>query len=143
MIFRDGHDNYEVWDSYKIVPVISVAPVKRPKVDKTGTSYSFDKEKELMMDKMRTVLRIAAAWRHHNICLGAFGVGPIFRNPVREVARMWRHLLFFEEEFKGVFANVVFAIDGQQGGNDKACQFDIDVFREEFDPSAIFRTSYR
>lgn len=125
----------------KTIPVISVAPVRRPKIN--GGRYSFDEEKELMMNRMRTALRIAAAWSHRNICLGAFGVGPIFKNPVREVARMWRFLLFHEDEFRGVFSNVVFAIDGQQGGNNKACQFDIDVFREEFDPATVFRTSYR
>ena len=78
------------------LPVISVAPVRRPKLDESGTKYSFSQEKELMREKMRTVLRLASYCGHTSICIGAFGVGPIFRNPVGEVARMWRKLLFEE-----------------------------------------------
>lgn len=91
-----------------------------------------------MVEKMRTVLRIAAMWNHPSIVLGAFGVGHIFRNPPREVARMWKLLLFQEEEFSGVFANVVFAIQTNQPGNGRAGATEHEVFQEEFDPSKIF-----
>lgn len=96
-----------------------------------------------MLEKMRTVLRIAAAWNHRDLCLGAFGAGPVFRNPVGEIARMWKMLLFHENEFLGAFANVVFAIEPSQGGVAKGSLSDGDVFRMEFDPSNIFRTAYR
>ena len=125
------------------MPVISVAPVRRPKLDETGTQYSFEQERELMLDKMRAVLRIAAAWGHKDICLGAFGVGPIFRNPAAEVARMWKSLLFHEKEFQGAFVNVVFAIETNQLGNAKGGASEHEIFRREFDPSNIFRTTYR
>jgi uncharacterized protein (TIGR02452 family) len=123
------------------LPVISVAPVRRPKLDETGSYYSFAQEKELMREKMRSVLRIASYCGHSSICIGAFGVGPIFRNPVGEVASMWRKLLFEEEEFRGVFTDVVFAVENN--GTSKGAQSDADVFRNEFDPSAIFPTRYR
>lgn len=125
------------------LPVISVAPVRRPKLDETGTKYSFLQEKELMMEKMRTVLRIASYCGHRNLVLGAFGLGPIFRNPTREVARMWRILLFGEEEFHGVFTDIVFAIDSSMvSPPSKSGKTDAEVFREELDPSAIFPTRY-
>lgn len=96
-----------------------------------------------MLEKMRTVLRIAIYCSHRDICLGAFGVGPIFRNPVQEVARMWRYLLFDEEEFDGAFANVVFAVENTPTSCSKGAATDYEVFKQEFDPSNIFRTAYR
>lgn len=126
------------------LPVISVAPVRRPKLDETGQSYSFVQEKELMREKMRSVLRIASYCGHTSVCIGAFGVGPIFRNPVGEVAKMWRKLLFEEDEFRGVFTDIVFAIDHSLvGDTTKGGLSEADVFRNEFDPSAIFPTRYR
>ena len=144
-VFRDGPDNnYTPWKDIKCLPVVSVAPVRRPKLDETGTQYSFAAEKELMMEKMRAVLRIVSYCGHSSICMGAFGVGPVFRNPVGEVAKMWRRLLFEEEEFCGVFADVVFAIENSpSGGSSKTGLSDLDMFRREFDPSNIFQTQYR
>lgn len=143
VVFRDGPDQYDVWREFRPVPVISVAPVRRPKLDETGTKYSFDQERELMKDKMRSILRIAAQWRHRDICLGAFGVGPIFRNPVREVAEMWKQLLFEDSEFTGVFSNVVFAIETPSNVSSKSGLSDLEVFQHIFDPSRIFATTYR
>jgi uncharacterized protein (TIGR02452 family) len=145
-VFRGTPEqDYATFESGEIasLPVISVAPVRRPKLDESGQKYSFIQEKELMMEKMRTVLRIASYCGHSNLVLGAFGLGPIFRNPAREVARMWRQLLFGEEEFQGVFTDIVFAIDGTMVGQpSKSGKTDADVFKEELDPSAIFPTRY-
>ncbi|KAF2011804.1 hypothetical protein BU24DRAFT_289408 [Aaosphaeria arxii CBS 175.79] len=143
-VFRDGPDqNYAHWKEMRWLPVISVAPIRRPKLDEAGECYSFVQEKELMKEKMRSVLRIASYCGHTSLCIGAFGVGPIFRNPVGEVAKMWRKLLFEEEEFRGVFTDVVFAIEHNVTGNSsKGGLSEADVFREEFDPSALFPTQY-
>ncbi|KAF2658139.1 hypothetical protein K491DRAFT_756388 [Lophiostoma macrostomum CBS 122681] len=141
-VFREGPEqNYVAWKDMRWLPVLSVAPVRRPKLDETGAHYSFAQEKELMREKMRSVLRIASYCGHSSVCIGAFGIGPIFRNPVSEVASMWRKLLFEEDEFRGVFTDVVFAIENS--GPSKGAQSDADVFRNEFDPSAIFPTRYR
>ncbi|KAF2267686.1 hypothetical protein CC78DRAFT_66404 [Lojkania enalia] len=144
-VFRDGPEqNYTPWKEIRWLPVVSVAPVRRPKLDETGLNYSFSQEKELMREKMRAVLRIASYCGHTNICIGAFGVGPIFRNPVTEVAKMWRRLLFEEEEFRGAFTDVVFAIENSIGGGvTKGNLTDYEVFKDEFDPSTIFPTRYR
>jgi uncharacterized protein (TIGR02452 family) len=142
VVFREGAEHYKIYPQVKFLPVISVAPVRRPKLDESGTSYSFDQERELMKDKMRTILRIAAYWRHRKLCLGAFGVGPVFRNPVREVATMWRQLLFEESEFFGCFDDIAFAIETNQQGN-KSGSSDFEAFQHTFDPSRIFATNYR
>lgn len=96
-----------------------------------------------MKEKMRTVLRIAAAWNHLDLCMGAFGVGPSFRNPVCEVAAMWRDILFVEEEFQGVFDNIVFAIEETLADSSKDGLTDHEVFTQEFAPSNVVRTSFR
>lgn len=83
------------------------------------------------------VLRIAAAQGHADLCMGAFGVGPGFRNPVRQVAAMWRDLLFSEEEFKNSFNNIVFAIENTAAGVSKGGLSDHEIFKREFDPSIV------
>ena len=131
VVFRSGASRgYTVWKDLKCLPVISVAPIRRPKLDASGSDYSFEQEEELMMTKMRTVLRIAALHGHTDICMGAFGVGPSFRNPVSRVAAMWREVLFMEAEFRGQFTNVVFAIEKNHCSNEKNCS-DFDIFQEE------------
>jgi hypothetical protein len=144
VVFRGGPDqDYAPYSEISSLPVISVAPVRRPKLDETGTRYSFAQEKELMREKMRAVLRIASYCGHRNLVLGAFGLGPIFRNPAGEVARMWRKLLFEDDEFNGVFQDVVFAIDPCMVGlPPKGCASDVDIFRREFDPSSIFPVKF-
>ena len=123
-----------MWQDFKSLPVISVPPVRRPKLDETGTEYSFDQEKELMKDKIRTVLRIAAAWHHRYLCIGAFGAGPGFRNPVDQLARMWEDVLFNEAEFQGVFTSVVFAIESAAGSSSGTQKTDYEVFNQVFQP---------
>ncbi|KAF2864642.1 hypothetical protein BDV95DRAFT_613392 [Massariosphaeria phaeospora] len=144
-VFRGGPEqDYAPWKEVRSLPVISVAPVRRPKLDESGNNYSFAQEKELMREKMRAVLRITAYCGHTSVCIGAFGIGPIFRNPVTEVARMWRKLLFEEDEFRGVFTDVVFAIDSSMTGSTaKGALSDVDVFKNEFSASSIFPTRYR
>ena len=144
MVFRSGPDKgYRVWKEFKALPIISVAPIRRPKLDESGGDYSFSQERELMKEKMRTVLRIAASRHHSDLCIGAFGVGYGFRNPAKQVASMWRELLFCEQEFQGIFGNVVFALEGTASGSSKAGTSDLEVFKREFDPSNTHKTIYR
>lgn len=131
-----------MWKDFRSMPVISVAPVRRPKLDETGADYSFKQEKEMMMEKMRSVLRIAIHNRHTDLCMGAFGVGYGFRNPPRQVAKMWREILFSEKEFEGAFANIVFAMESTSGTN-KDGTTDFEIFREEFAPSNVIKTHFR
>ncbi|KAF2760685.1 hypothetical protein EJ05DRAFT_239834 [Pseudovirgaria hyperparasitica] len=143
VVYRDGPEFYQIWQEFRSLPVISVAPVRRPKLDESGSNYSFEQERDLMMEKMRTVLRLAAMYRHVDLCLGAFGCGPEFRNPVREVAKMWKTLLFEEAEFQGTFENIVFAIPSDQPGIPEGGIEELEVFKQVFNPSSIFHTIYR
>ncbi|KAH6694216.1 hypothetical protein BKA61DRAFT_259536 [Leptodontidium sp. MPI-SDFR-AT-0119] len=115
VVFRGGPEKYEPWQEYKSLPIISICPVKRPKLDSSEKKYSFKQEKELMRDKIRTALRIAVYYRHINLVIGTFGLGPGFRNPTEEVALMWRDALLKDPEFVGHFRDVVFAFDPPEG----------------------------
>lgn len=144
VVYRDGPDQYQFWQEFKSLPVISVAPVRRPKLDESGKRYSFVQERELMLEKMRTVLRIAAYYGHPDLVLGAFGCGHVFRNPPREVARMWRQLLFQDPEFAGAFSNVVFAVQSSQPGNGRFGPQENEAFNAELaDASKIFESLHR
>jgi uncharacterized protein (TIGR02452 family) len=96
-----------------------------------------------MKEKMKTILRIAAYWRYRDIVLGAFGVGPVFRNPPRETAEMWKQLLFGDKEFNGAFENIVFAIDTSASSSSKTCSADLEIYREVFAPNNLFPTKFR
>ncbi|KAF8860978.1 hypothetical protein BDZ45DRAFT_648189 [Acephala macrosclerotiorum] len=115
VVFRNGPDKYEPWQEYKALPIISVCPVKRPKLDSSGKKYSFKAEKELMRDKIRAALRIAVYYGHTQLCIGTFGLGPGFLNPTQEVALMWRDALLKDPEFVGHFQDVVFAFEAPEG----------------------------
>ena len=144
VVFRSGLDKgYNMWKNWKALPVISVAPIRRPKLDESGTDYSFSQERELMKEKMRTVLRIAAARQHSDLCIGAFGVGFGFRNPALQVASMWRELLYCEQEFQGAFTNIVFVLESTTNAASKGSMTDLEIFKKEFDPSNTHKTIYR
>ncbi|MCJ1392415.1 hypothetical protein MMC18_005282 [Xylographa bjoerkii] len=144
VVFRSGPDRgYELWQQCKCLPVISVAPIRRPKLDDSGKDYSFGEEKELMKENIRTVLRIAVAWNHQDLCVGAFGSGPVFRNPVQQLAIMWKDVLFSEAEFQGAFTNVVFAIENITTSPNLGQSSDYEVFKQEFNADNVFKTAYR
>jgi hypothetical protein len=136
------------------LPIISVPPVRRPKLDSSHKKYSFKAEKELMKEKIRTALRIAVHYEHPDICVGAFGCGPLFRNPTREVATMFKDILFFEKEFEGHFSNVVFAFDesnagspasssSSSSGSSSSHKSDLQIFKDIFDPKKICDETYQ
>jgi hypothetical protein len=68
-----------------------------------------------MRDKIHTALRIAIHYKYERLCIGTFGLGPGFRNPVEEVAIMWRDALLKDPEFIGRFRDIVFAFEAPEG----------------------------
>lgn len=157
VVFRGGPEKYEQWPEMRSLPIISVPPVKRPKLDNTGKKYSFKAEKELMRDKMRTALRIAVYYGHTKLVIGTFGLGAGFRNPTEEVAIMWRDLLIREPEFNQNFEDVVFSFDAPEGPSSSSSKSgsssskskgsssssktsvteDLNIFRHIFSPAVV------
>ncbi|KAK6497699.1 hypothetical protein TWF481_012102 [Arthrobotrys musiformis] len=117
-VIRGGPEqNYALWadSDWRSVSVISVSPVRRPKLDESGSSYSFPQERELQREKMRAVLRMAAYQGISDICLSPFGCGS-YKNPVEEVCQIWKELLLGRgSEFEGWFRNVLFAVADGKG----------------------------
>ncbi|KAL8420500.1 hypothetical protein RB594_003333 [Gaeumannomyces avenae] len=54
--------------------------------------YTNDKDRKLVLDKMRMVMRICQAKGAQKVVLGAWGCGA-YGNPVGEIARAWRRVL--------------------------------------------------
>lgn len=101
-----------------VLSVISVAAVCLPARKTTFPSGSKQKEmyanphdRDLMREKMRTILRVAAREGHTQLVLGALGCGA-FRNPSWEVAELWKSVLCEREFGGGRWEDVVFAVMG-------------------------------
>ena len=73
-------------------------------------------QKQLVRDKMKRILEIAADQGHEILILGAWGCG-VFNNDPEEIAALFKD--FLENEFKGVFEEVIFAIPGKDSRNFK------------------------
>jgi len=144
VIFRDGEKgSYKPYDQYQDIPVISVAPIRGPRLDVSGSDYSFPEERELMETKMKSILRTAAWAGIPRLCIASFGIGPVFKNPARITAQMWKQLLFHDQEFYGAFEDIVFAIDTSPSSASKTSQDDLESYREVFHPSNVVPSQYR
>ncbi|KAF2225709.1 hypothetical protein BDZ85DRAFT_193260, partial [Elsinoe ampelina] len=77
-----------------------------------GVSYC-DQDRELVMSKMRAVLRIAQSRGVEKLVLGAWGCG-LYGNPPREVARLWKKSIFGTSKSPATWPGIkeiVFAIN--------------------------------
>ncbi|ETN46361.1 uncharacterized protein HMPREF1541_00545 [Cyphellophora europaea CBS 101466] len=134
-----GHALLDLRDPSRlpVVSAVSVAAVCRPDLTLVPSSgggksqkytYARTRDRELMKDKMRGVLRVGARGGHRRIVLGALGCGA-FWNPSWEVAALWRGVLG-EREFGGWWEEVVFAVLGAGTEN-------FEVFRRELDGMTV------
>jgi uncharacterized protein (TIGR02452 family) len=124
-----GHDllDLRVPADLPVLSVISCAAVCQPALKKdftipataSGTArltYAHQKDKQLMLSKMRIILRTCMINDCRKVVLGAFGCGA-FANPPGEVAEMWKTVLS-EPEFGGWWEEIVFAVlDGRNDDN--------------------------
>ena len=101
------------------LPVVAVLTVAAQNV---GREPPF--QRELLLQKARTTLYLAALHGHSALVLGAFGCG-YFRNPAREVAAVFDELL--RGEFRGAFAAVCMAVPTAYG------RHNFEAFSERFE----------
>lgn len=108
----EGHQWLDVSNpkSLPVVSAVSIAAVGDPKLCTGGgkVEYRNSADREMMKEKMRVILRVAAFNRHHKLVLGAFGCGA-FNNPKEEVAACFAEV-FTEKEFQGWWETIAFAI---------------------------------
>lgn len=112
VVFRGPHDRYEPRDpkDWRELPVVSVVPVRRPKLKEGGTTYSFDDERDLIRDKMRAALTICAYNDVRSVVIGDFGLGSD-RNPPRLMAELWREVFLWDPTLRGRIENVAFVFE--------------------------------
>lgn len=123
LVFRasaddDENDILEKRDRW-FVDVVSAAMLRLPETEvaeDTGRSaYIHAKDRELVMEKMKAVMRVFQAKGASRVVLGAWGCGA-YGNPVGEIARAWRRVLLGEgkkgkrRERWGGIQEVVFAV---------------------------------
>ncbi|KAJ5638128.1 hypothetical protein N7490_008007 [Penicillium lividum] len=90
------------------VGVISVSMPEKPAVDIFDRHYKDPADREITINYMRLILRVAASTHHCFLVLDALGSGNA-GHPGREVANCWLQVLN-EDECKGWFHTIVFAI---------------------------------
>lgn len=126
LVLRDslaaGHNLLDLKhpNNLPLVSIVSVAAVRDPEViggQGEDGRYRYAGTRRLMKEKMRVVLRVAAARAHRVLVLGALGCGA-FGNPRGEVVACWREV-FEEKEFGGGWwEKVVFAVLEHGGDED-------------------------
>jgi len=118
--FRGTRDEgYVLLDNPFRAAVISVASLNyNPKhghnsLDANGNIPEADKP--VLKEKIRTILRIGILKGHDSLVLGALGCGA-FCTPPAQMARLF-HQVLDEEEFRGRFSKIVFAIIDSPSSN--------------------------
>ncbi|KAL0581493.1 hypothetical protein V5O48_000536 [Marasmius crinis-equi] len=111
VVFKDDldHDCVDLPEEERcVVGVITVAAPRWPEL--TPDKKQFAKESDLndLRGKIRLVYRMAARNGREYVVLGAMGCGA-YACPPRQVAEEMRSILL-DEEFKGWFRNVTFAV---------------------------------
>lgn len=96
LVFRDdAADDLEKKDRW-FVDCVSAGMLRFPSIsvdETTGRgSYSSSKDRELVIEKMRAVMRIFQAKSVKKVVVGAWGCGA-YGNPVGEVAAAWKKVL--------------------------------------------------
>ncbi|KAK8075283.1 hypothetical protein PG997_009946 [Apiospora hydei] len=96
LVFRDEAGNDLEKKDRWFVDCVSAGMLRFPDIsvdEETGRgSYVLGKDKELVSDKMRSVMRIFQAKNVKNVVLGAWGCGA-YGNPVGEIAAVWKRVL--------------------------------------------------
>ncbi|KAL0056547.1 hypothetical protein AAF712_016848, partial [Marasmius tenuissimus] len=126
VVFKDDldHDCVDLPEEKRcIVGIITVAAPRLPELTPDGKHFANKGQLEDLRGKIRLVYRMAAHNEKEYLILGAMGCG-VYRCPPRQVAEEMKSVLI-EDEFKGWFRNVTFAIYSRHSEI-------MDTFREVF-----------
>ncbi|KAM5344469.1 hypothetical protein ACJ41O_013005 [Fusarium nematophilum] len=143
LVFRDEPAD-EVLDKKDrwFVDCVTAAMLRGPEIEVSDLgrgSYADEKDRELVLQKMKMVMRICQAKGIRRVVLGAWGCGA-YGNPVAEVAGAWRKVLLprkgkqqkGKETWDGV-EEAVFAIKDAGMAEAFATAFGEGLVREEED----------
>ena len=91
LVFRDANcTNISKSERY-FVDVASAAMIRAPDTTEDG-KYANPRDEEIVIQKMRALMRVLVAKGASVVVLGAWGCGA-FSNPVDEVARLWKKII--------------------------------------------------
>ncbi|OAA63479.1 hypothetical protein SPI_03642 [Niveomyces insectorum RCEF 264] len=115
VVFRGPHDCYDILPiaDWNVLAVVSVPPVRRPRLVPTGVDYSFDAERNMVRDKLRASLLTCIAKGYTSIVVSDFGLGNDYRNPPQEMARLWREAVL-SDTVCGHLESVTFVFENPQ-----------------------------
>lgn len=103
LVFRDeGSEEVLPKADRYFVDCITAAMLRSPELERNEggwTTYMQEKDRELVLGKMRAVMRICELKRVTHIVLGAWGCGA-YGNPVNEVASAWYKVLCPRQNLK-------------------------------------------
>jgi uncharacterized protein (TIGR02452 family) len=114
VVFKDTLDNgcVDLEEEERIVvSVVTVAAPRLPELTDDKTEFKEQRVLDEFREKVRLVLRCAAREGNTGLVLGALGCGA-YRCPPALVAREMKGVLA-EEEFRGWFERIVFAVYGK------------------------------
>jgi len=129
VIFKHDLDNNCVdlpENKRKIVSVITVAAPRLPELTVDKLAFTKHSDLEDLRGKIRLVYRMAARNGKTSLVLGAMGCGA-YRCPPKPVAEEMKTILI-EDEFKGWFLHIVFAIYSTKSNGEG----NFTVFKEVF-----------
>ncbi|KEQ93666.1 hypothetical protein AUEXF2481DRAFT_41900 [Aureobasidium subglaciale EXF-2481] len=132
VVFKDTLDNNceELKQEKRVVvSVLTVAAPRCPELTADGENFREERVLQEFREKVRLVLRCAARGGKTGLVLGAMGCGA-YRCPPRLIAREMKKVLG-EEEFKGWFGKVVFAVYGRGPVGKRNLEVFKDVFGNE------------
>jgi len=99
--FKDTTGNY--CEPFEL-SMIACPGLKKPKLENNNKLSDFDKE--LLVNKITTLFKVALKHNHTTLILGALGCGA-WKNPPEEVAKIFDELI---KKYDGVFDEIIFPI---------------------------------
>jgi len=111
-----------------VVSVITVAAPCRPKLTTDWSELKNPSDIQDFEGKIRLVLRMAARDGRDRLVLGAMGCGAYFCPPAF-VAKLMKSILL-DDEFKGWFKEVVFAVYSSASNGPSNFQIFSDMYRD-------------
>ncbi|CZR63370.1 uncharacterized protein PAC_13267 [Phialocephala subalpina] len=118
LVFSSPSLDFLPKSSWLFTDVISVAALKQPETklseDRTRVVYEYERDKEVMLEKIRLIFQVARGKGVRRLVLGALGCGA-YGNPPEEVGRMFKKVILGDRKRNGVEGvdEIVFAIYGK------------------------------
>lgn len=94
--------NYNLLQYPHTVSCLAVAAIRNPKLKTLNGDVTYANEADLMLmqEKIDSIFKVAIAYGHTNLVLGALGCG-VFNNPTRQVALLFKNAVCkYGERFK-------------------------------------------